>query len=77
VAAISATQFGSTKGGNSGGGGGSTPQNQNPNVQGFSTTNTRTNQTGDTGSQRVYVTETDISNVINKVSRIKMQATVE
>jgi hypothetical protein len=79
IATIAASAIGrySSSGGNSGGGGGSTPQNQNPNVQGFSTTNTRTNQTGDTGSQRVYVTETDISNVINKVSRIKMQATVE
>ena len=78
VAAISATQFGSSSRGGSGGGGGSRNVNTNPDIQGFQTTN-RPAQTGADQPQqiKVFVTETDIRNVGNKTSSIYSQATVE
>lgn len=56
--------------------GGNQPTNQSPNIKGFQTGSTG-RQSGQGGSMKVYVTETDIRKATNKTNNIYYQATVD
>lgn len=80
IASIAATTIGQiatpSGGGNGGGGFGGSVNGNNPNIQGFVTTNGGGQQRGEQGAQRVYVLETDIRRVGNNIDDIYSQATV-
>ena len=80
IATISAAGISGAKqiasGGGSPSGGGSQPSNNAPNIRGFQTGSTG-RQTGQGGSVKVYVTETDIRKTTNKTNSIYYQATVD